>query len=351
MVTATEIQDATVEALFQDLERSGVRYALLRNYERFPQFGHDIDLVMAAEDMAPWRDVARAVARRFEWDALTECRHWAQSREPLHRVHVFRFYRRAPMAFLEVDLFHGYSLWGLPLAGEAAVLAGRRPDAAGRFTHVDPCDEHGAHMLQMRRLMRFAQTEAKLARYRDKILRFYEANPDAFNQWLLRFYGPAGVKALRALMEGDFRAFGQRMSQTQRDVLRRRFARAPLRSARQMLARAVDLAWTYGRNPCGFVLPVDAPLQSDRASLLTALEALARTNVLIGFTAQRAHRRGLSWGERQLMERGGAVIKWTKSGAPGAFCVDPGEPQDGLAQRLLQRCMDRHPPIWTRSSP
>lgn len=350
MVTATEIQDATVEALFLALEEAGLRYALLRNFEQFPQFGHDMDLVMHQADVAAWREIAVAVARRFHWDAVTECRHWAQSLEPLHHVHVFRFYRRAPIAFLEVDCFHGYTLWGLPLTGEQTVLAGRQRESAGRFTHVDPCDEHGAHLLQMRRLMRFAHTEAKMARYRDKILRFYDAQPQAFRAWLTRVYGPAGLAALKALSEGNYRQFGVCMTRVQRDVLRHRLTRAPLTSLRQMGARVLDLAWTYGHNPCGFVLPVHAPLEGDRATLFTALDVLTRSNVLIGYTAQRAQRRGLCWSERQMMERGGAILRWAREDSPNVFWVAPGESQDGLVQRLMQRCIARHPALWARGS-
>src|SRR5947209_15708433 len=95
--TAADVRD-----LFQRLEESGIRYVILRNYEQlFDGAGDsasqatDIDLVIASEDIPKWRKIAAQFAADGEWDALTECSHFRQSRERAHHIEIFRFYNYA----------------------------------------------------------------------------------------------------------------------------------------------------------------------------------------------------------------------------------------------------------------
>ena len=125
-----------VAGLFLELERRGVRYAVLRNYECLPVVRRDddsgvatdIDLVVDSADLPLWREAAASFAKQGGWHALTECDHWTQSGAREHHVEVFRFYRFSPPEFLEVDLFHGYFVWGVPLFDEQRLLAGNGRD-------------------------------------------------------------------------------------------------------------------------------------------------------------------------------------------------------------------------------
>ena len=100
-----DLPEKTAIELFQRLEDQRIRYAVLRNHENFPQFGHDIDLVMHPDDFPRWQQLAVQLAQNQQWQALTYCSHWAQSATPHHCIQVYRFYNQNPLVYLQVDIY------------------------------------------------------------------------------------------------------------------------------------------------------------------------------------------------------------------------------------------------------
>ncbi|TLM65771.1 MAG: hypothetical protein FDZ70_10860, partial [Actinobacteria bacterium] len=82
-------RDRLVELLFEALGRERLEYAVLRNHEDFPHFGHDIDLVMRERDLGAWVRVASEAAAAAGWAPMAACGHWATSPRPGHRIHIY----------------------------------------------------------------------------------------------------------------------------------------------------------------------------------------------------------------------------------------------------------------------
>ena len=85
------VESLMVYALFDALNRAELPYAVLRNFEAFPYFGHDVDLAVRDTDLPALRTIFESIAQEQGWDAVTECHHWAQSKRKAHQIQVFRF--------------------------------------------------------------------------------------------------------------------------------------------------------------------------------------------------------------------------------------------------------------------
>ena len=110
-----------------------IDYAVLRNYEQYPDFGHDIDLVVRWSDLPRWKQLAMACAVDHGWAVLAECGHWARSSSRIHNIQILRFYSQHPPQYLQVDAFHSFLVLGLPLFDEDTLLSERIWDGRGFY--------------------------------------------------------------------------------------------------------------------------------------------------------------------------------------------------------------------------
>ncbi len=211
-----------VPALFERLEQSGLRYVILRNYEQLfdgpsqnPGQAHgqatDIDLVIATGDIPRWRKIAVSLAEDFGWDALTECDHFTQSHKHEHHIEIFRYYSHGDQCFLQVDLFHSYLIWGLPFLTEDELLTGRVSDQQRGLTRIDPVKENTFRLLQIQGLIGYKHSTAKIARYRDRILRFDREHGRAFREFLNKSFGGCYEQILDALEREDWARYSKTM--------------------------------------------------------------------------------------------------------------------------------------------
>ena len=108
MSNTTTLTTESVLAIFERLNAENIAYAVLRNAEQYPHFGHDVDLIVADSDRTRCREIFIDVAKMQGWQALTECQHWAKSKHcQWHNIEIFRFFHPQQLAYLQLDLFHG----------------------------------------------------------------------------------------------------------------------------------------------------------------------------------------------------------------------------------------------------
>ena len=347
------LADITAE-LFRRLERNKLRYAVLRNYERFPHLCSDVtdhaltdvDLVMDSDDVPAWRNLALSLAEDCGWDVLTECSHFCVSRIPEHRIDIFRFYRLSPPACLQVDVFHGFLLWGVPFIGEEELLESRFPDAQLKLTRISCSTENVLRMLQLHSLLAEHAREDKLERYRFKVLQQAASDHAGFRQELRAAFSTPGEKALEALNRGDWAGFRNAMRNGKTVFLARFCLKHPLRTAHCTYERFRDHFVRFITRQCGFVLNCYAPSDRERTVLETALDDLKVKKILPAWTKHGADRRSITWPEHRVMERGGVALKWCEEGRG----VDVGQAADEreLTSLVLWLLINRHPALYRR---
>jgi hypothetical protein len=346
--------NGTVRALFHRLEESGIRYALLRNYEQLCDHPHrqagqaagqatDIDLVVASEDISRLRNIAISLAEEFGWDALTECEHFTQSRQRAHHIEIFRFYRHSDASFLQIDLFHAYLIWGLPFMSEREMLADRVQDAGRGLTRIDPFRENTFRLLQIQGLIGSKHTDEKTARYRDRVLTFDSEHGHEFRRFLdSQFAGGAhsdcASRILDALEREDWPCYARTVRRAKAGFWMRFLLRDPRRAVQLVSARLFESRKRHFTNPCGRVLDVHADSPRTRTRLRAILDELKQLNCID------------RWSERNssgVLEQGGLIIRWSTP-ERAELTVTGGDTSGQIRRWLMDLLVRRHQPLFIR---
>ena len=333
------MEGATAVEFFRRMNAQQVEYALLRNYEQYPSFGHDIDLILRWNDLPKWKAVAKSCAEDFGWSALTECDHWARSSCREHTIQILRFYATSPLRYLQIDAFHAMPVNGLPLFDEDALLCGRISDDRG-FFRIDERMENFFRLFQISSLAGVAGAEEKLELYRERALSFWSAAGD-----LDRYGASAGFSGMEAAVEhlraGDLRSFRLKINRQKRAWWRSRMFSHPWRGSTLILNRFADYMRLFWLRPCGFTVRVSAPARQ-HGMVDAIMRRLVGANFIRGYTVGRQHEK-----RQQVMERGGIAVKWA-SAERADVILDGDADEERVSARLVTLILERHPRILDR---
>ena len=307
--------ERTVEFLFRELNRQGVRYAVLRNHAALPSLRHfdgsgditDIDLVVHSDDLSAWQIIARQAAQAFDWDVLTQCDHWKQSASPCHWIEVFRFYRFSELEFIQVDIFHSHIVWGLPVLSERDLLQDRYVNENAIVCAGPPVE--AAQLLFKVRWSAESSKKTKVVRYREQALKLWFGNAEA-RTFMRRVFSSAGVSAFEALARGDLDSCFRSIGRARAFAFTRYVARHPFAAARHILARRFENRKRFVTNPCGRVANVYTKDKATREVVRLALNRL-RDRTIVESWKELAGAREISSKHRRVMEQGGLIINWT----------------------------------------
>lgn len=334
----SEMQDATVIDFISRMNQDRVEYAVMRNYEAYPNFGHDVDLVVRWSDLPRWKEIATACAEDHGWSVLTECDHWARSSSREHIIHILRFYSVNPRRYLQIDAFHSFLSLGLPLFDEDALLRDRIRDERG-FYRINEAVENCIRLFQIAKLAGMKGTEKKLARYGDRALAFWKSTPDlAINAQSFGF--PKLLVALDWLEAKDFKIFKKEIDRQKRVWLIKQILTRPIYAGKMICDRAVDYARLFLLRPCGFNLRAYASDEMRRKVLGHVLRELAGTNMITHFTLKTGFKDC-----HKVLERGGIVVKWV-SAKSAEIVSDQKTDEHKLSSELLERIIERHPRLF-----
>ena len=311
---------ATVEPLLAALEGADLAPTIARNYERLPDFGHDVDVFLNGPEERV-RSVFVGVARNHGWDYLTICEHY-------QNFVAYRFHHLDPPETLHVDVVGSLTLWGQTLCTARELCESRVRDPLGRFSRLTgPC-ENGYRLFQIESLLRGIVSDVdKIERYRERVLAFAATDDRALARWGEEF-GMRGVKhAIDALHGQDWPAFRAAVQRLKRGFLLYRVRR----NTPDVAIATIRRCWWICREryiaPCGpsFKLKV-----GDREQWQSVLDRLVRARFLSG------------WGKaRRLRERHFAFVRFTANGE--AFC----DPKTSL-RSLARRVVGRHPLVYCK---
>jgi hypothetical protein len=338
---STPKSEAT-KALFTVLESSGLRYAVLRNYENFPDFGHDIDLVMHHDDLPAWRCILQKHAAEENWKAVYECTHWGGSGSLCHNVEVFRCYLQESDQYLQIDTFHGFLVWGLPLFDESFLLEGIIRDERG-FTHIHPALENAFRLLQIHRLSKIGPSE-KISRYIGHILQYDMQYGNVFQEILLDLLGKDAIKALFALKQNDMKRFLSLMSRIKWDIAVRYWLCSPATASLDFWNRMKSYFRFHYKETCGLVISITRESKIDDC-LIKALTLLKDFYIIPGWGIENKLSFIQKW---RLLERGGVVIRWQSCNMQSAIKPISFASLSELVQAIILKLECRHQILYQR---
>jgi len=333
--TNSDKKDATVIDLFSQMNEAGVGYAVLRNYDLYPSFGHDIDLVVRWSDLPRLIAMAKSCAESHGWSVLSRCDHWDRSPSREHTIQILRFYSETPLEFLQIDVFHSQLVLGVPLFNEDALLCDRFKDNRG-FVRIDERVENLCRLLSIAKMAEHKTSTTKIARYREHALSFWdkERGRSAFAE-NLGF--PTMSTALDHLRSGDILSFKREVDRQKRAWWIRQLCSHPLRSGKLVFDRALDYLRLFWLRPCGFDVRVFASDEGQRKRLEQIMRRIAETNIITHFTLDDDFKQ-----RRTVRERGGVAIVWTAVESADVI-VDSLADEESVIRALVLRLIERHP--------
>jgi hypothetical protein len=333
----SDIQDATVIGFFSRMNDEEVEYAVLRNYELYPKFSHDIDLVVRWRDLPRLMAVARSCAIDYGWSALTECDHWARSSIHEHTIQVKRFYTVNPPQYFQIDAFHSHLVLGLPLFDEDALLRERIKDSRG-FFRIDERVETFCRLFVIARLVGLKGTEEKVKRYSDRALSFWKKAPGP-SQFAGNLGFPNISAALDFLRSGNLQLFKKEIDRQKRAWWIKQVSSHPLRAGKLVFNRSIDYLRLFWLRPCGFDLRVFANDEGQRKRLEQFLKRLTEANIITHFTLSSDFKE-----RRTVRERGGIVVVWAPAESADVI-IDCQADEQSIMGALITRIIERHPKL------
>jgi len=310
--------EATIVHLFRELTKQGIRYAVLRNHEILPSLEHrdgsgeitDIDLVMDSRALPLWREIVKSVSNYFEWDVVTECDHWTQSACRAHHIEVFRFYRFSPLQFVQIDIFHAYVAWGVPILDEQELLDQRRSNERG-IVCVEPRKEAIYALMKICWVAQLKNKNSKLKRYCERAVTL-ESTSNSVLPYIRMLFSSAGVNAFEALRASDLRRFSLYMRRAQLFAFARYSLAQPRNAVKHLIARRSENRMRFVTRPCGRVLRAHAQNEHQRELVRRVLTELRKNNVFDDWN-EKLPDSPLSRNHRSVMEQGGLVVEWNDS--------------------------------------
>lgn len=350
----SNVIETTVGRLFGVLEKEGIRYAVLRNYEAFPSLSRagdssrhtDIDLAVHSDDLPEFRRIMTGIAAADGWDALTECDHWSRSPVRHHNIEVFRFCHLQPLEYLQVDVFHGFLIWGFPLLDEKDLLDGRIYDENRGLTRMDPLKENIIRLFQIDGL--YPGSPRKVARYRGRVVAFRALDPERFDRGVLGMLPHCTVRAAHALDRADMDGFVREIRRARILFALKSALNHPLRAHRYLLYRFKEHLQRNLTRQCGCVIKVYAESESKREMLRSAMAQLVAKSFMEHWKEYAACVRR-TWNDHVIMEQGAVIIEWADAGCAD---LDLSEYSDetALAAAILSFRVARHASLYQRSA-
>lgn len=325
--------DATVVDFFSRMNDEEVDYALLRNYELYPKFGHDIDLVVRWSDLPKLMAVATSCARDHGWSVLAKCDHWARSSSREHTIQIQRFYSIDPPQYLQIDAFHSFIVLGLPFFDEDTLLRDRVKDDRG-FYRINEHVENLYRLFQIAKVAETKGTAEKVKRYSERALTFWgQAQAPSL---IAESPGLPNMSiAIGHLRSGDFESFKKEVRQKYRAWWIGQLFSHPVRAGRLIFNRLIDVPRLWLR-PCGFVVRAFAENNEERKRMEQIVKRLAAANIFFAFTLSSDFR------ERQRVRNvGGIVVEWARLESADII-IDSRTDDQSIMNALLTLIVGRH---------
>lgn len=338
----------TITELFRALEESGIKYAVLRNYDDFPNFSHDVDLVIDTNSLDAWQKLLIDTGQANGWDVITLCDHWSDRKMSHLHIDVYRLYLLNSPTMLQIDIFHGFSVWSLPLFNETELLEDRRADTAGRFTHINQSKETVFRILQINSLIGRDNTQEKIERYSRKVLSHWESNAGTLINTLKLVFGKHTDTIINSIERRDYSLLKQSVTRAKQSYILNGLIHKPGTTIYGAYRRAIGVLRQYIIRPCGFILMIRNPDDALKLRICQSMADLKQDGVLYCWTDRNAGSKWISRKERRMMERGGIVLKWGAGKSSREVDFASNIPTEKIRELIFQKLIRRHEIIYQK---
>ena len=137
----------TAISIIKEFNKKKINYGLGRNYNHFPNFGHDIDFY-STEDVQKLKKVLIVVKKKNGWDFLTHDIHFNGFLSKVCSIDTFHFYKYESGEYevLHLDFFRSFNIFGLPFIKSSNIKMEKHKK---KFYFIDINTENTFKLLQL----------------------------------------------------------------------------------------------------------------------------------------------------------------------------------------------------------
>ena len=337
----------TVKAIIRELEGNNLSYVVARNYENYPDFGHDLDLFYEGA-VSAFEAIAIIVSSEFGWDLVTYCDHWSKSSISEHNIDVFRFYHIPTGEYLQVDLFRGFLVLGIPLMTSKEIIRSRERHRSGLFYSPNILIENIFRLLQINSLVGNKNAKDKVIRYKNRVLECYKKD----SKGLLECSKNLGLnytkESLEYLKSNDYKKFRFFMNKSKKEFFIQSLYRNPVLFIRRLSSRIAEYYRFFYADPCGFEVNIYVENQNLKKKVFDVLNYLKNSNFIENWLEVKS-KVIYTKKERKLLERAGVLIRWVNYTGDGVICINKDEKDSGIYLKIQNRIIFRHKVIYEKN--
>ena len=278
----------TVKYLINTLEKEGFQPVIARNYEDYPNFGHDLDLFLKG-NLKNINLIFIEVAEILKWDKLTLCNHYSNFKKEEFNIISYNFYQFNTLETLKVDLFGCLNLWGQPLIDRHNICKKRELEQRGRFFVMKQDIENGYRIFQIASL-NTKRDKVKIERYSRRVLNFHRKNPRLINLWSKNSNLGDLSMAIKAIENRSYKKLKIIIIKSKLNFVFSKILENPLKTFSEIFDRKNGLIIQCNTNPCGPLLY----LSGYKQELFKQLDSLVRHNILPGWSEKKDLRK-IGW--------------------------------------------------------
>ena len=104
------LKEKTVDFILSKLSKKNIKYAILRNYEKLPAIGRDLDIIIE-KNSPEIQKILLTSARLFGWTHLILDKSKSNNFLEKNKIEMFYFINTKKMEFLQIDLFRCLSIY------------------------------------------------------------------------------------------------------------------------------------------------------------------------------------------------------------------------------------------------
>ena len=105
------LKEKTVDFILSKFSKKNIKYAILRNYEKLPAIGRDLDIIIEKNSPEIQKILLRS-AKLFGWTHLILDNSKSKNFLEKNKIEMFYFINTKKMEFLQIDLFRCLSIYG-----------------------------------------------------------------------------------------------------------------------------------------------------------------------------------------------------------------------------------------------
>ena len=309
----TEKSKNTTRSIIKEFNNKKIHYGLARNYEKYPNFDHDIDF-FSSEHVEKIKKILINVAKKNDWDSLTHNIYFRNHLNNKAGIDTFHFYKYKNRKYevLHLDFFRENLVIGLPFIKASNIKMNKH--AKKEFFHINLNTENTIKLLTLnshisnQNLFQKEYIKKKIKLYKSKIINFYSKNlkNDEIKKKNKLFFETQAVEFLKI---NNLKMFSFYINASRLLFFTKSFFLNPFSFFLNIFSRIIFFINIFFLNQPGLLINFYLDDKKQKKKVFNILNRLKSKNFIFTWKKKK-FRSILTFEERKILERKGVVISF-----------------------------------------